>query len=645
VRGLYFAAAATFTVVYFINAWAPEISPDGSSYHLPLIARYLRIHGFEAIPTSLFASLSQGVELVFLPAFAIAGSLSGAALSGGGSGAALVHLAFLIALALAVRAYGQRTGHGLAGDAAALLVYLSPVAGYVGTTAYIDVATTAIVFAAFYWTQIWDDDRRNSLLICIGLLGGYCYAAKYTAAVMAIYGAGYVLWRSRSLRAAALVAACAAIMAGPWLVKNWIYVSNPIAPFGNSVFRNPYIHPDFERRLIVFLRDYGLSDRRKLPWMVFVDGGVAQMPLGPVFLMLPFALLALRKKTGRRVLLPAALLLSTYFANIATRFLLPGLPFLSLALAIACEELPLVLLAIVLFHAIASWPRVLNRYVTPDALVLRRTPWRAALRRQSEDSFLSAVPNYRAARFVERTVPPGEKVLAMEGVADAYMSREILVDYASAFNEQLSDILSAAWDEIAKPSRALVFHFSEHALRRIRVVQTTAAPKADEEWSVHEFRIYRGGREVPRSGTWKLRAFPNPWGVPYAFDNSEVTRWRSWETAAPGMYIDVDFQAEIRADQVRIETSTDNPDLRLRLEEMDGAGRWSVIDRKPEEFTLTPEVSLRRSAAYELRSHGVRYLFVRDADPGAQYYAQDPASWDFTPVARAGGATIYRIGR
>lgn len=111
------------------------------------------------------------------------------------------------------------------------------------------------------------------------------------------------------------------------------------------------------------------------------------------------------------------------------------------------------------------------------------------------------------------------------------------------------------------------------------------------------------------------------------------------------MYIDVDFHTEIRADQVRIETSTDNPDLRLRLEEMDGAGRWIVIDQKPEEFTLTSEVSLWRSAAYELRSLGVRYLFIRDADPGAQYYAQDPASWDFTPVARAEGATIYKIGR
>jgi hypothetical protein len=276
--------------------------------------------------------------------------------------------------------------------------------------------------------------------------------------------------------------------------------------------------------------------------------------------------------------------------------------------------------------------------------VLRRTPWRAALRKQSEDSFLSASPNYRAARLVERVVPAGEKVLALTGVAEAYTSHEILVDYAGALNEQLVDILSAAGDVYAKPSRVLVFRFPERSLRRIRVVQTAQAPTADEQWSVHEFRIYRGGVEVPRSAQWRLRAFPNPWGVPYAFDNSEVTRWRSWETAKPGMYIDVEFPAEIRADQVRIETSTDNLHTRLRLEEMND-GKWTTIGQAPEEFTLTPEASLRRAAAFELRSLGVGYLFIADGDASAKYYAQDPASWDFTPVAQAEGATIYKIGR
>ena len=37
VRYLFGVIAAVFTVLYLFNAWAPEISPDGSSYHLGLV--------------------------------------------------------------------------------------------------------------------------------------------------------------------------------------------------------------------------------------------------------------------------------------------------------------------------------------------------------------------------------------------------------------------------------------------------------------------------------------------------------------------------------------------------------------------------------------------------------------------------------
>ena len=35
-----------------------------------------------------------------------------------------------------------------------------------------------------------------------------------------------------------------------------------------------------------------------------------------------------------------------------------------------------------------------------------------------------------------------------------------------------------------------------------------------------------------------------------AFDNSQATRWRSWEVAGPGMYIDVDFGYPEAVDEV-----------------------------------------------------------------------------------------------
>ena len=55
--GVLFAA---FGIVYLVNALAPEMSPDGSAYHLPFVARYLRAHGFERISQNLYAQPVAG---------------------------------------------------------------------------------------------------------------------------------------------------------------------------------------------------------------------------------------------------------------------------------------------------------------------------------------------------------------------------------------------------------------------------------------------------------------------------------------------------------------------------------------------------------------------------------------------------------
>ena len=102
----------------------------------------------------------------------------------------------MIALAAAIFAFGLRIGKPWVGAAAALLVYASPVVGRDGTTAYIDVAVGAIVFGVFHWLEIWDFQREPRLLVIIGLVAGYAYAAKYTAFVMLPYALVFVAWRT-----------------------------------------------------------------------------------------------------------------------------------------------------------------------------------------------------------------------------------------------------------------------------------------------------------------------------------------------------------------------------------------------------------------------------------------------------------------
>jgi hypothetical protein len=92
-------------ILYFFNSMAPEASFDGSRYHLALAARYLREHGFHRITNNMYASLSQGVEMLYLWAFAF----------GQHSAAAMVHFAFFLALVWQMFSYGRRVGSPLAG--------------------------------------------------------------------------------------------------------------------------------------------------------------------------------------------------------------------------------------------------------------------------------------------------------------------------------------------------------------------------------------------------------------------------------------------------------------------------------------------------------------------------------------------------
>ena len=139
-------------MLYLANAMAPEVSPDGAGYHLGLVARYLREHGFVRITDNLYAAMPAGVEMLFLFAFAF----------GRHSAAALVHFAFLLALVWQVFSYGRRRGFPVAGASAALLVFASPVVGIDGTSAYNDVAVAAIAFTLFHLLQIWDEERTSA---------------------------------------------------------------------------------------------------------------------------------------------------------------------------------------------------------------------------------------------------------------------------------------------------------------------------------------------------------------------------------------------------------------------------------------------------------------------------------------------------
>lgn len=631
---LLWTAGGLFTFLYLVNAMAPEYSPDGSAYHLALVARYLRARGFEAIPTNIYANLSQGIEMLFLWAFAF----------GRHSAAAMVHMAFLFTLPLLLLSYSRRIGHPAAGAAAALFVYISPVVGIDGTVAYNDVAVAATVFALFYLLRIWDQQRNSRLLAAAGLIAGFAYAEKYTAFLAVPYAIGFVIWKLRgrkALRPAALVSACALLMIVPWVAKNVIVTGNPFSPFLNSVFSNPAVHVWFEQDYAAHLRTYDLKSRKEIPYEILLGGSRLTGLFGPLFLLAPVALVALRRPEGRRLMFAAALFALTYAGNIGTRFLIPALPFVALSMALALEPLGVVLALLAVAHAIASWPPVVTRYCAPTAWRLTKFPVRAALRLEPEEKFLmNNLSEYLIARMVERRTPPGSTTYSFGQVAEAYTNRKILVNYQGALNERLMRTLWEPMVDDYQPRHIRIFQYPAGVFRKLKLIQV--ANKQPDIWAITELRLYHQGVELPRD-RWKVTAQPNPWDARLAIDGSPMTQWRAWEYLKPGQFYQVELNPPAPSGRLHVITSADHWLVELRLQGEDISGRTKMLADKDRLEIVAPPKDLRRLAAAELKANGIGYLLVNQGSFGQQDFLTRSNEWGLDHLETTNGADLYRI--
>jgi hypothetical protein len=593
-----------FAAVYIVNAAAPEISPDGSYYHLGLVRRYLNHGGFYRITTDMFANLTQGCEMLFLVAYAVARH----------SAAALTHCMFLLALPAAMIAFGRRFGAETAGVIAAGLVFVSPVMGIDGSSAYVDVALAFAGFVCWYGLELWRAESSERYLWLAGLMAGFCFAIKYTGGIAIVFAVLFVLWSARRIRPAIVLLIPAAIVAAPWLIKNWMMVDNPVSPFLNRMFPNPYIHVSFEDGLQEMMRHMnGVHIDWQAPLELTVRGGLLQGTLGPAFLLAPLGLLAIRDAQGRRALGAAALFGLPWFSNAGTRFLIPALPFLALSMAIP----------------LARWPWVLNLYCAPYNWRITRFPIAAALRLIPEQQFLDTyAPEVRFARLLQDKMPPGGVVYTAQPVMSSYTDRTIMMNFAGALNERLSDTLATAIHPAMQPSNRFTFRFPAQQVRKVRIVATGAAPG----WTINELT---GGRA---SG-----AQPNPWDADFASDGRLATSWRAWQTIRKGMYLQADIRESGSLGFVSFLTRPADPPPQMRLDGQLPSGQWRSLSSQPVRESGLPVPDLRGEAIAELRRCGVTHVLIHDQEPLGPDFQAHLAEWRVRLEGAAPPVRLYSI--
>ncbi len=552
---------AVFGLLYASVAMAPEVSVDGTTYYLADVSRWAETFG---------PARADGMEMLFLFAFAI----------GKHSAAAVVEFLFLVALAVGVAGYGERVGEGRAGAVAAVLVFASPIVGRVGTIAAPDVGVAAAVFAAFC---VWGRGRRT--------VGG---PLPVVAAQLAGVGdreheraGGF--WMVR-----AALAGFAVWSLAPWVVRE---VDKPIL----------HLNAWYPR----------------LPLDLAVHGERVAGLLGPVFLLLPLSLLALRWPVGRRLLIAGVVFSAVCLGAMEARALVAGLPFFALALAMVLVRWRMAAPAVVAAHLVMSWPAVMGLYTDDEAWRIEGSEWRAALRIEPEEVFLArTLPSYRVGRLLETMVPDGERVLTLAPFQQVYHTRTIVDPERSDEGRRLREVLWAAMLPERLPVGRYEVRFPERTV--VRLVPEAFGGRG--RWGVNEVRTFRGEREVAIVG---VAGAPNSEDARFAADGNWATRWTTGRTGRDGMWLEVTVAEPV--DRVVIGCAGDQ----CRTPQVDGGPVRA--------FREDPPGDLRRQAERALGEAGVRWVLASVEDRGALDLAGRAAEWGLRLRAIEDGYIVLEV--
>ena len=617
---------------YLVNALAPETWPDGFTYHLGLPAEYVRIGAFPGRIT-FFDMVPQGMEMLFTMAFAF----------GRHSAAKLVEFALFAATPPLILRIASRLGLSRAGALLAAGAYFfAPVAGLTGSSSYNDAALVFLALASFWLLLEWRDRAPGAgggYLLAAGLTAGFCYAVKMPGAVV-VLGAGLFVIAQRRWRGLLPLAAGAALTMAPWMARAAILTGNPLAPLGNRIFPNPFFHIAIERDLASHLASLGTVKWWGVPWELAIGDRLVGT-FGPLLWLLPLALLAWRARAGRLCLVAALLLATPWLSNRGARFLMPAVAFGWVALGLALPRRAA--WAAFWLQAVLCWPQVLDALQPPWTFRLHQFPLRAALRIEPESHYLAAhTAEYAAARMIEAHTPPGARIFSFDQVANAYLDRDVRVSWQSAECDRFDDMFYLTTHAATDYFYNWRFEFAPQSLRAVQFRIPSSYPN---EWDADEVQFDSAGEQLDPSPAWTLRAKPNVWEAPLAFDGLTLTRYRTWEPVRRGMFLEVDFDRPrtIDAAVVLSHAPAIGVSLDCWLQGLDF--HWSKVGpgvatrRRPEDWRFALVRLLKRA--------GYRYVMAPVGDSGngptGQAILSHPLEWNMTVEDRSGNEVLFQI--
>ncbi|MEW6618660.1 MAG: glycosyltransferase family 39 protein [bacterium] len=404
-----------------LNIGGPPILFDDLVYHLAIPDIYIKNHKIVNIPHLLFSNYPLNAEMLFTLAILLKSDTL----------AQLIHFTFGILSGVSIYVFTQ-TYLGRKQGLVALLIFFSmPSVVLTMSFAFNDLALTYYVILAVYAMLNWIKINDRRWLLLSGIMTGLAVGVKYSGLLCFIILFLAIIKHKPALKELFIFSLMVLLPVLPWLIKNLIFVKNPVYPFLYGILGGENWDIFSAQRFNQEMSHYGPSHSGILrylilPFFITCDWRTGDIPIGPlVLLYLPFLFFIKNvDKTIKYLLIFCGLYFFFWTAtSMVIRFLFPCIAFLCPIVAYVIKEIrksPIYELPI----AIAL---ILNIYTLSTVIGQHADFYLGNKTRQ--EKLLSAQPvkdYYQAIKFINENLPPGSKILFIGEPRRYYCEKEVL---------------------------------------------------------------------------------------------------------------------------------------------------------------------------------------------------------------------------
>lgn len=438
---------------HLLGILLPPVFFDTLVYHLAMPKLYILQHGIEYCPYNFYSNFPFTIEMLYTLGLLLHGPILVKGIN------YVIHLLMLAGLYSLVRTYFS---HRIA-LLSVIIFYAIPWVGITSFLIYIDIGLGCYVWLAMYAFVNWVIRKeRNWLLLC-GIITGFMLGTKYLAANGALILGFSILavltWRYLKTKSSApsetrrmeqfwqhyrpifSFALPAFLIGSPWYVKSWLWTGNPVYPFlvGGR---------DWDlARLQVYLKQYQQQpgivhgnplDFLRIPWHLVFPFENFDISIGLTMLIfLPFLFLLPHIPRLIKYFLVVSVVYCVGWVNSSQqfRFLIPMLPFLSVATAYAFAEG--VLAASSRWFKSIAWlvfGACLLTNVFRELSYLNYTfkPFNVIMGLESKEDYLARqyADFYPITQYANETLPPDAKILFIGETRGYYADRLFIANTA-----------------------------------------------------------------------------------------------------------------------------------------------------------------------------------------------------------------------